>query len=341
MKQHSKRWLALGLVAALAAGTASVSALDLSMDNYYEVGKEHAFTIAYNNSMNDAVREDMSETMVPDGMGGYTSAYYTSSTLVQKRIQDMQNEDANETAPYTIGNLLASYYTAQMSYAEMEVNQALLEDNIALMETMVQLGMKSELELLELKNSYNQLLNGKLALESSLAQLKGTLATQLGVTVEELNILELEDFSQEDLAGMKERLESKQDVGKAVEANNSLALMRYQASQLGNHQYTVMRRQIENTTQTLRISYESACQDMMNKYDSYLVAQQIYEKQQADFAVTEKQYELGMLSDVAYTAAVEQQKLNEQAVRSAALELRKAELKVDAFNEGVWLQTSN
>lgn len=341
MKRQTKRTLALALTGALALGMCSVGALDISMDSYYQVAKENSFIIKYNNSMSNAVREDMNDTLVPDGMGGYTSAYYTSSSLVQKKINDMQTEDANDTAPYTIGNMLASYYTASMGYQQIVANEATLKDNIGLMETMVQLGMKSQLDLLELKNTYNQLLNQKLSVESGLATLKSTLATQLCVTVDELNIAELGDFTQEQLDGMKGRLEAKNQENQAVEANNTLALLKYQASQLGNHQYSVMRQQRENTETLLRVSYRNAYADMMNKYQTYVTAKEIYDKKQADFAITQKKHELGMISDTAYAAAERQNTLDHQDVLTAALNLRTAELTMDAFNEGVWLQSGS
>lgn len=341
MKKWTQRLIACTAAAALL--TSAVSALDLSLDNYKEVAEQHSTTILANNQLNEGAKEDKRNMKVVqvDGSGnisiseGYT---YSGAEIYQLRMQDRQNESDNASVPYSLGSSLITYYSLQLQYADLLSQEKTLESNLALMEKRVELGMATQLDLLNLQNSMVQLQNGKAAMENSIQMMKSNLAISLGVTQEELNILPMELYTAEEEATLKEQLEGMYDWKSAHQNNWNLKLMRMSGGLMGNKQYQGLVTQMETFEVTLQQLYDSAYEDMLNKYDAYMIAKQVYLQKADDFVIVQKKHEQGMISDTDYLAQEIQFAADQRAIDNAVLDLYKAEMKMEAYNNGVMLQ---
>lgn len=341
MKHFTQRLIACAAAAAML--TSAASALDLSLDNYKEVAQEHSTTILANNQLNDGAKEDKRNMTVvkvgADGTVSVSEGYtYSGAEIYQLRVQDKQNESNNASVPYSLGSSLITYYSLQLQYADLESQERTLQSNITLMEKMVQLGMATQLQLLELKNSMVQLQNGKIAMKNSLDMLVSNIAISVGTTVEELNILPMELYTAEEEATLRADLEAMYDWNAAHKNNWNLKLMRMSGGLMGNKQYQGLVTQIETFEETLKQLYDSAYADMLNKYDAYVIAKQVYVKKADDFVITQVKHQQGMMSDVDYLAAEVQFAADQRAIDNAVLDLYKAEMKMEAYNNGVMLQ---
>lgn len=341
MKHLSQRLIACAVAAALL--TSAASALELSLDNYQEIAKEHSATILANNQLTQGAKEDKRNMQVAVydaagnvvGMDDYT---FSGTEIYQLRVQDKQNESDNASVPYSLGSNLITYYSLQLQYADLESQEKTLQSNITLMEKMVELGMATQLQLLELQNSLVQLQNGKTTMASSIAMLKSSMATSLGVTEQELDIAPMELYTAEEEANLKEQLEGMYDWKSAHNNNWNLKLMRMSGGLMGHKQYQGLVTQIETFEINLEQLYNNAYEDMLNKYDAYLIAKQVYVKKADDFVITQTKHQQGMISDVDYLAQEVQFAADQRAIDNAVLDLYKAEMKMEAYNNGVMLQ---
>lgn len=341
MKYFTQRLIACAAAAALL--TSAVSALDLSLDNYQEVAKEHSTTILANNQLTQGAKEDKRNMQVAVydaagnvvGMDDYT---FSGTEIYQLRVQDKQNESDNASVPYSLGSNLITYYSLQLQYADLLSQEKTLNSNIALMEKKVELGMATQLELVTLQNSLVQLQNGKVTMETNIEMLKSSMATSLGIAQEELNIAPMELYTAEEEATLKETLEGMYDWKSAHNNNWNLKLLRMSGGLMGHKQYQGLVTQIETFEINLEQLYNNAYEDMLNKYDAYIIAKQVYVQKADDFVITQKKHEQGIISDTDYLAQEIQFAADQRTIDNAVLDLYKAEMKMEAYNNGVMLQ---
>lgn len=341
MKKWTQRMV--GCMAAAALLTSAVSALDLSLDNYREIAEQNSTTILANNKLTQGAKEDKRNMQVVTydssgqivGMDDYT---FSGTEIYQLRVQDKQNESNNASVPYALGSNLITYYSLQLQYADLVSQERTLKSNIALMEKKVELGMATQIELLALQNSLVQLKNGQIAMNTTIQMLEANMATSLGVPVEELNIAPMALYTAEEEATLKQDLEGMYDWKAAHNNNYSLILLRMSGGLMGHKQYQGLVTQMETFEVTLKQLYDNAYEDMLNKYDAYLIAKQVYVQKADDFVIAQKKHEQGMLSDVDYLAQEIQFAADQRAIDNAVLDLYKAEMKMEAYNNGVMLQ---
>lgn len=336
MKSLAKTITAGALACALLAG--SVGALDLSWDNYAQVARENSVTVRTNQRTQEGTRRAMQDlAKLGNLMGNPTLGAYTGTTYGQKKLNDRKLEVENGEAVYEIGGQLLQYYGLLISKNEAESKLMQLDTGIYAAEKLVEQGMKTQMEYQDLLNTREDVQNQMELLDTGIGALKQSIAISLGTTSEELNIARYDDYSTLSDEQLKERLEGKYDYKTARKNSDYIAWAQYNRGLQANQIYNALDGQMKSLEQAYQEAYETNYQNMMTQYASYCTAKKTYEKKKSDFELLRLKHDIGMLSDVDYLTASEDVQQQYAAMQNAALTLQNAEIKVDAMNNGVWI----
>lgn len=336
MKSYIRNITVAALACALLAGSAG--ALDLSWDNYAQVARENSVTVRTNERTQEGTRRAMQElAQLGNLIGDPTLGAYTGSTYAQKKLNDRKLEVENGEAVYEIGQQLLQYYGLLISKNTADSKLMQLDTGIYAAEKLVEQGMKTQVEYQDLLNTREDVKNQMKLLDTGIAALKQSIAISLGTTSEELNIARYDDYSTLSEEELKERLESKYDYKTARKNSDYITWAQYNRGLQANQIYNALDGQMKSLEEAYQEAYETNYQNMMTQYASYCTARTTYEKKKSDFELLRLKHDIGMLSDVDYLTASEDLQQQYATLQNAALTLQNAEIKVDAMNDGVWI----
>ena len=249
----------------------------------------------------------------------------------QEKTVDSTRREMGNAADLICMNAENTYIqlqSMQYSFAEAARSLAQLDRNIAMTEKQLALGMVGENTLKSLQSQRETLLASQSALQTQLDALTNTLALQCGLALgTEIEIEPVPALAQEQLDAMSYET----DLAEALENSYSIWASEQAvedasddyANGVTDNLYTFEAAKIERDAEKENVtaSFRALYKDVGESVDACAAAQSNLEQAEKTFAVQQLQYELGMISEMAYADAQDTLAAAQESTQTAEIEL--------------------
>lgn len=256
---------------------------------------------------------------------GYRNLVQGMRDRVNKWDTDRQNTALIRRAErqVTVGaqSVMIGYETIRQNIATLETMVQLYEQQAAMANRQVGLGMATGTDLASANASLLAARSQLASLNNQLESTRRTLCMLLGYEPEDYpEICPIPEFDM----GRLEKMDLAQDTVKAIGNNYSLISQRTSAAGESNAQIEARLRMIEEGDQKLTIEMERLYQEVMDSKAAYEAAAVGYEAAKLSKAAADRQYQLGLLSQVQYVGTQISYYQKKAAYESANLGLLQA-----------------
>ncbi len=241
----------------------------------------------------------------------------------------------------TIISLEQNYETAQRGYETMA-------RNLEVSRKMHDLGMMSQMDLIALENQAASIESQVASLEFAISSAKDGMKLLIGdtgeeelvlsgdllVSPEQLQEMKLAEDTQKGLDNNLEYYNAKESVEDLKETLDDTKGTGYK-KQMAQKEYDAAVHSMQNIELTFRQSAKTLYQTVQEKNRLLTVAKEAQKTQEQLFSVSEKKFQLGMISKLDYQAAEDSRKEAQQAVDAAELALFQAYQAYDWVQYGI------
>ena len=276
----------------------------------------------------------------PNTITAYANAVYASESMSAQAEQLLLSVDAItemtpdmmklKTVDSTRALLVSGAQTAMISYEQLLIQQASLEDSVALLkevlastETQANIGMATANDVLSAKQNLESAQAGLLTVNANLDKIRQSLCTMMGWAYDaspEIRPVPAADASR--IGGMNPEA----DKEKAIENNYTLRynLLDYENKTDGSVEKQNLQRTIDNQRTAIASSMTNLYNDVLQKKNEYDTAVTAYGLEQAKMQTAETKYQLGMIGRLEYLQQKNALVTKETAMKNADLALFQA-----------------
>lgn len=256
---------------------------------------------------------------------GYRGVIQGMRDTVNKWDTNQRNTSALRRAErqVTAGtqSAMIGYETIRQNIATLETMVQLYEKQVDMMNRMAALGMATGTDLAGANTSLITARSQLASLSSQQESVRRTLCMLLGYDPDSYpEICPIPEFDMSRLEGM----DLEQDTVKAIGNNQTLIAQRTSAKGNTNDQVAARSRMIEEGDQKLTIEMQRLYQEVQDKRAAYEAAQTGLAAAELSREAAERQYQLGLLSEVQYVGTQIAYHQKKAAKESANLELLQA-----------------
>lgn len=276
----------------------------------------------------------------PYTLGAYASAIYgveqmnasaeqmiLSVDSITEMTPDMMKLKSVDSARAT---LISAAQTAMIGYEQLLIQQASLEDSVALLkevlastETQANIGMATANDVLSAKQNLESMEATLLSVNAGIDQTRQSLCTMMGWAYDaspEIRPVPAADASR--IGGMNPEI----DKEKAIENNYTLRynLLDYANKTDGSVEKQNLQRTIDNQRTAIASSMTNLYNDVLQKKNEYDTAVTAYGLEQAKMQTAETKYQLGMIGRLEYLQQKNALVTKETAMKNADLALFQA-----------------
>lgn len=221
-------------------------------------------------------------------------ASYVDSEMERLEYQNTQNALIAQ-----VQSLFASYHLTKKSIGVIEKNQELMQSSIEAMGRQVDLGMATQVDLLNTQQSLQSLESTRIQTQAALESLRQNLCLMTGWQYNDQP--EIQDMPAADLARI-DAMNPDTDVQTALDANLMLQYNRRGLTNMaeGSADRKNMERTIKNQEETIRSTVKNLYNDAIQKRTALQAAQAALESAQASMNTASTKLQLGMMSPLAY-----------------------------------------
>ena len=276
----------------------------------------------------------------PNTITAYANAVYASESMSAQAEQLLLSVDAItemtpdmmklKTVDSTRALLVSGAQTAMISYEQLLIQQASLEDSVALLkevlastQTQANIGMATANDVLSAKQNLESAQAGLLTVNANLDKIRQSLCTMMGWAYDaspEIRPVPAADASR--IGGMNPEA----DKEKAIENNYTLRynLLDYENKTDGSVEKQNLQRTIDNQRTAIASSMTNLYNDVLQKKNEYDTAVTAYGLEQAKMQTAETKYQLGMIGRLEYLQQKNALVTKDTAMKNADLALFQA-----------------
>ena len=334
-------------------GIGATDVQDQFMQQYFNLESQIAQYQKQINDLDKSIRrlqeqDSESNSALIRTLKAQKSALEASLAAAQSSYKDLEDseDDADEDLGYTytsterqLGNAAdqivmgaetayISMHTLDNSVAEMQRNLAALDRSIAIVQTQINLGAATALDLLELQTQRENLTANIQTLENQRVNLQNNLSILCGYGAnEKVEVGELPEVTEAQIAAMDydkdlatalknsysiwAKEDAVEDASRDYEDNVTNTLHAFEAAKID------LAAEKENVTNSFRQQFNS----VKEKHTLLQAAESAYTQESKNFAVKELQYQRGAISKNDYESAKDTLETAEQAEKTARINL--------------------